>query len=54
MYGDASGEPCWVEGRVLDIEGRPLPGARIEVWEADDEWQRLRDEYEEAEEVNRR
>jgi len=25
-----------------------------EVWEADDEWQRLRDEYEEAEEVNRR
>jgi hydroxyquinol 1,2-dioxygenase len=37
ISGGASGEPCWVEGRVLDIEGRPLPGARIEVWEADDD-----------------
>jgi hydroxyquinol 1,2-dioxygenase len=33
----APGEPCWVEGRVTDTEGRPVPGARIEVWEADDE-----------------
>jgi hydroxyquinol 1,2-dioxygenase len=31
----ASGEPCWVEGRVTDTEGRPIAGARIEVWEAD-------------------
>ncbi|SEF01642.1 hydroxyquinol 1,2-dioxygenase [Streptomyces sp. 3213] len=31
----ASGEPCWVEGTVSDSEGHPLPGARIEVWEAD-------------------
>lgn len=29
------GEPCWVEGTVTDTEGRPVPGARIEVWEAD-------------------
>ena len=36
ISGDASGEPCWVEGRVVDVDGRPLPGARIEVWEADD------------------
>ena len=36
ISGDASGEPCWVEGRVVDVAGRPLPGARIEVWEADD------------------
>ena len=31
----AVGEPCWVEGTVTDIEGRPVAGARIEVWEAD-------------------
>ncbi len=38
--GDASfgapGEPCWVEGTVSDAQGRPVAGARIEVWEADD------------------
>ena len=33
----AVGEPCWVEGTVTDTDGRPLAGARIEVWEADDE-----------------
>jgi len=31
----ASGEPCWVEGSVSDIEGNPVAGARIDVWEAD-------------------
>jgi hydroxyquinol 1,2-dioxygenase len=31
----APGEPCWVEGRVTDTAGNPIPGARIEVWEAD-------------------
>ncbi|TIC85146.1 hydroxyquinol 1,2-dioxygenase [Nocardioides sp. GY 10113] len=33
----AAGEPCWVEGTVRDVDGRPVPGARIEVWEADDD-----------------
>ncbi|MCR3721982.1 hydroxyquinol 1,2-dioxygenase [Prauserella flava] len=33
----ASGEPCWVEGTVTDTEGNPLAGARIEVWEADED-----------------
>jgi hydroxyquinol 1,2-dioxygenase len=33
----ADGEPCWVEGTVTDTSGNPLPGARLEVWEADDE-----------------
>ena len=33
----APGEPCWVEGRVTDTEGRPVPQALIEVWEADDD-----------------
>jgi hydroxyquinol 1,2-dioxygenase len=31
----AAGEPCWVEGAVTDTDGRPLAGARVEVWEAD-------------------
>lgn len=33
----ASGEPCWVEGTVTDTAGRPVPGARLEVWEADED-----------------
>ena len=35
IAGDAAGEPCWVEGTVTGTEGKPVPGARIEVWEAD-------------------
>lgn len=31
----APGEPCWVEGTVHGVDGRPVPGARLEVWEAD-------------------
>ena len=37
IAGDAAGQPCWVEGSVKDTDGNPIPGARIEVWEADDE-----------------
>ena len=33
----AVGEPCWVEGTVCDTDGTPLIGARIDVWEADDD-----------------
>jgi len=33
----AAGQPCWVEGTVTDTDGTPVPGARIEVWEADDD-----------------
>jgi hydroxyquinol 1,2-dioxygenase len=33
----APGEPCWVEGTVTDTTGKPLAGARIEVWEADED-----------------
>jgi hydroxyquinol 1,2-dioxygenase len=33
----AAGEPCWVEGTVRDEHGTPLAGARLEVWEADDD-----------------
>ncbi|WP_415853423.1 dioxygenase [Sinomonas sp. G460-2] len=37
ISGGAPGEPSWIEGSVRDTEGRPIPIARIEVWEADDE-----------------
>jgi hydroxyquinol 1,2-dioxygenase len=37
MSGGAPGEPCWVEGTVADNRGKPIPGAHIEVWEADAE-----------------
>ncbi|WP_329138522.1 hydroxyquinol 1,2-dioxygenase [Streptomyces sp. NBC_01476] len=32
-----SGRPCYVSGRVLDDTGAPISGARVELWEADDE-----------------
>lgn len=37
IAGGAPGQPCWVEGTVVDTAGRPVPGARIEVWEADED-----------------
>jgi hydroxyquinol 1,2-dioxygenase len=33
----AAGEPCWVTGSVRDEAGAPVPGALLEVWEADDD-----------------
>jgi hydroxyquinol 1,2-dioxygenase len=33
----AKGTPCWVSGTVRSTDGSPLPGARIEVWEADED-----------------
>jgi hydroxyquinol 1,2-dioxygenase len=35
LAGGASGVPCWVEGTVRGVSGEPVPGARVEVWEAD-------------------
>ncbi len=29
---DGKGEPCLYSGRVLDLEGRPLAGAVLDVW----------------------
>jgi hydroxyquinol 1,2-dioxygenase len=37
IAGGAPGEPCWVEGSVRDTGGNPVPNARIEVWEADED-----------------
>lgn len=36
IAGGSPGQPCWIEGTVTDTDGKPVPGARIEVWEADD------------------
>jgi hydroxyquinol 1,2-dioxygenase len=33
----ATGQPCWVEGTVTTTSGAPVPDARIEVWEADED-----------------
>lgn len=37
ISGNAAGAPCWVEGTVTDTKGTPVAGARIEVWEADED-----------------
>ena len=33
----ASGELCFVSGRVLNLQGEGIPGAEIQVWQCDDE-----------------
>lgn len=33
----AVGQPCWVQGTVTDTSGTPVVGARIDVWEADED-----------------
>ncbi|GAB3280187.1 iron-containing alcohol dehydrogenase [Kineosporia babensis] len=37
IAADAPGQPCWVAGTVRDTNGQPVPNARIEVWQADDD-----------------
>lgn len=34
---DAKGQPMVVRGRILDTAGNPVEGARIDVWQANDE-----------------
>jgi hydroxyquinol 1,2-dioxygenase len=33
----APGEPCFIECRVLTVEGEPVAGARVDVWQADED-----------------
>jgi hydroxyquinol 1,2-dioxygenase len=33
----ASGEPCFVSGRVLSADGSPIASARIDVWQSDED-----------------
>jgi protocatechuate 3,4-dioxygenase beta subunit len=28
------GEDCWVGGRVLSVDGKPIPGATLDIWQA--------------------
>ena len=37
MSFGAVGEPLWVAGSVRDISGNPVVGARVEIWEADED-----------------
>lgn len=32
-----AGDPCWVEGRVVDLGGHPVAGATVDVWQANDD-----------------
>ena len=34
---DQKGEPMWVHGRILDTDGNPIAGAKIDVWQANDD-----------------
>ncbi|UWQ32130.1 intradiol ring-cleavage dioxygenase [Leisingera sp. M527] len=34
---DGKGEPMLVRGRILDTDGNPVAGAKIDVWQANDE-----------------
>ena len=34
---DGKGDRCEFAGRVLDLDGRPIEGARIDVWCDNDE-----------------
>ena len=31
----AQGQAAWVEGTVTDLDGRPVRGARVEIWQCD-------------------
>lgn len=31
----ARGQPTWLQGRVMDREGRRIDGARVEIWQCD-------------------
>jgi hydroxyquinol 1,2-dioxygenase len=35
MARGAKGEPCFVRGRVRALDGAPIAGAEVEVWQAD-------------------
>ena len=34
---DGKGEPVWVHGRVRDVEGNPIAGATLDVWQANED-----------------
>jgi protocatechuate 3,4-dioxygenase beta subunit len=32
----ARGQACWVQGTVVDLDGRPIDGAAVEIWQCDE------------------
>ena len=34
---DGKGPPVWVHGQVTDAEGKPIAGAKLDVWQANEE-----------------
>jgi protocatechuate 3,4-dioxygenase beta subunit len=34
QYG--RGQPAWVEGQVTDLQGKPVAGAQVEIWQCDE------------------
>ena len=34
---DGKGEPMFVSGRILDVEGHPISGAKIDIWQANED-----------------
>jgi hydroxyquinol 1,2-dioxygenase len=37
IAGDAPGEPAYISGRVLEVGGKPIAGAVLDVWQTDGE-----------------
>jgi hydroxyquinol 1,2-dioxygenase len=37
LANGAPGPPCFVSGRILSVTGEPIVGARIDVWQADED-----------------
>jgi hydroxyquinol 1,2-dioxygenase len=37
MSGDAPGIPCFVEGKVMDFDGKPLGNVMLDIWQTDGE-----------------
>jgi hydroxyquinol 1,2-dioxygenase len=33
IAGEPAGDPAWVHGRVLDLDGRPIADAELDVWQ---------------------
>jgi alcohol dehydrogenase class IV/protocatechuate 3,4-dioxygenase beta subunit len=37
IAGGAKGRPCYVSGTVTDTAGQPIPGARLDIWQSDED-----------------
>jgi catechol 1,2-dioxygenase len=37
LAAEPAGDPAWIHGRVLDLAGRPIPDAELDVWQNGDD-----------------